>query len=422
MNIQLFKPHPGQRAIIDGFADSTHKFGVVATGRQFGKSLLAQNLMLYWLLKTSGQKGAWIAPVYNQCKKVFSEITNAAHEIIIKQNKADLTIEFVNGSTIQFLSTDNYNTIRGFSFNYMVVDEAAFVKEEAVNEAVMPTLSALGKKCLIISTPKSKNWFYTHYLKGIDEGGDYISFRGISTDNPHISQTFIEEQRKSLPYEIFRQEYMAEFSEATNDVFTNLETVCNLNGWNEPRNGEKYFAGLDFGLTNDFSVCTIISGTGRVAHIERINGTSYTEIAKRFIANLKRYRITAGYAEVNGPGLPVFELIKQEVRALQSFNTTNESKSQGIRTLIYDIQEGILELPSKDFFPHLYNELNAYSYKINATGTISFSAPNGYHDDTVMSLMLANEARTKSVVKKSSLYVGQGTKTNEATKIQMNWG
>jgi hypothetical protein len=39
-----------------------------------------------------------------------------------------------------------------------------------------------------------------------------------------------------------------------------------------------------------------------------------------------------------------------------------------------------------------------------------------------MSLMLANEARTKSVVKKSGIYIGQGTKINEATKIQMNWG
>jgi hypothetical protein len=90
MNITLFSPHKGQKTIIDGFADSAHKFGVVATGRQFGKSLLAQNMMLYWLLSSSGQKGAWIAPVYNQCKKVFSEITNASHEIIT--NKIKLTL------------------------------------------------------------------------------------------------------------------------------------------------------------------------------------------------------------------------------------------------------------------------------------------------------------------------------------------
>jgi len=419
MNVTLFTPHKGQLQVINGFADSPHKFGVVSTGRQYGKSLLAQNLMLYWLLGNSNHKGAWIAPIYNQCKKVFNEITNVTNELITKQNKADLTVEFVNGSSLQFLSADNYNNIRGFSFHFMVLDESSFIKEEAVNEAIFPTLSAIGKKCLIISTPKGKNWFYSAYLKGLNESGDYVSFRGISTDNPYISQDFINEQAKSLPEQIFRQEYLAEFTDAGSDVFTNVDNVCILNGWTEPRNGEKYFAGIDFGISNDYSVLTIVSESGRVANIARINGSSYAEVAKRFITILKHYRITAGYAEINGPGLPVYELIHSEVRNLRTFTTTNESKNQGIRTLIYDIQEGVLELPHKDFFPHLYNELNAYSYKVNPTGTISFNAPSGYFDDTVMSLMLANEARTKSVVKKSSIYIG-APKMDMQTRV--NWG
>ena len=418
MDVTLFTPHSGQEAIINGFADSEHKFGVVATGRQFGKSLLAQNLMLYWLLSNQGNKGAWVAPIYNQCKKVFNELANASHQIISKQNKADLSIEFVNGSTLQFLSTDNYNTIRGFSFNFMVVDEAAYVKEEAINEAVFPTLSAIGKKCLIISTPKAKNWFFTWYLRGSNPNHEVISFKGRSVDNPFIDQNFINEQSKTLPDSIFRQEYLSEFTDAGSDVFTNVDNVCILNGWTEPRNGERYFAGIDFGITNDYSVLSIVSESGRVCFVERINGTSYAEIAKRFITSLKKYRITSGYAEVNGPGLPVFELINGEVRALREFNTNNSNKAQGIRTLIYDIQEGVLELPHKDFFPHLFNELNAYSYKINATGTISFNAPNGYFDDCVMSLMLANESRTKSVVKKSGIYIG-GPK-QEQNKV--SWG
>lgn len=100
MQIKLFSPHKGQKAVIDGFADSVYKFGVVACGRQFGKSLLAQNMMLYWLLQNPNQKGAWITPVYNQCKKIFNELTDVAHTIITNQNKADLTIQLVNGSTL----------------------------------------------------------------------------------------------------------------------------------------------------------------------------------------------------------------------------------------------------------------------------------------------------------------------------------
>ena len=86
MELTLFTPHSGQLKVINGFADSEHKFGVVVTSRQWGKSLLAQNLLLYWLLGNPGQKGCWVAPIYNQCKKVFNELTNAAHEIIVNQN------------------------------------------------------------------------------------------------------------------------------------------------------------------------------------------------------------------------------------------------------------------------------------------------------------------------------------------------
>jgi len=410
MNINLFSPHNGQKYIIDNFADSKHKFGVVATGRQFGKSLLAQNMMLYWLLKTPNQKGVWITPIYNQCKKIFQELTNAANPLITAQNKADLTITFINGSTIQFLSTNNYNTIRGFSFHYMVIDECAFIREEAINEAVLPTLTALGKKCLIISTPKSKNWFYHYFLRGNVSNDVYISFKGVSRDNPYVNRNFLIEQQKSLPKDIYNQEYLAEFTDAGQDVFTGVEDVCILNTWNGPQRGTRYFAGIDLGLTNDYSVLTIIDEHGRVAILERINGTSYTEIGKSFSSIIRRYSISGGYVEVNGPGQPVFELLHSQEKKLKSYVTTNESKAQGIRTLIYDIQEQKLELPSKELFPHLYTELNAYTYKINATGTISFNAPNGLNDDCVMSLMLANEARTKLAFSTSKLYIGNKNK------------
>ena len=106
MNVTLFKPHKGQKQIIEGFADSEHKFCTVACGRQFGKSLLGQNLMLYWLLSTNNQKGGWVSPIYSQGKKVFEELLNASNKLVISSNKADLTIKFVNGSTLQFLSAE----------------------------------------------------------------------------------------------------------------------------------------------------------------------------------------------------------------------------------------------------------------------------------------------------------------------------
>ncbi len=406
MQITLFTPHLGQKEIINGFADSEHKFGVVTTSRQWGKSLLGQNLLLYWALKNPKQKCAWISPIYNQSKKVFQELLDASHKITASSNKADLTITLVNGSTIQFLGAERYDSIRGFSFNYMVVDEAAFIKEQAVNEAIFPTLTAIGKKCLIISTPKSKNWFYTYYLKGLNAGSDYISFRGKSQDNPHIDQQFIEQQRMSLPPEIFKQEYEAEFTESGNDVFTGVDLVCNINQWNAQSGNRRHYFGLDTGLSNDYSVLTIMDESGRVCKVVRDNGKSFEELSQIFIAELRRYTIHGGYVETNGVGRAMFELIQKALKKTQPFITTNDSKNKGIRNLIYKIQNGELELPDEKLFPHLKQELQAYSYKISASGTMTFNAPSGYHDDCVMSLMFANEAREKLALSKNKIYIG----------------
>jgi len=405
MNIKLFSPHKGQKQIIDGFADSEHKFGVVACGRQFGKSLLAQNLMLWWLLQHKNTKGAWISPIYNQAKKIFTELLNAANQVVVHSNKADLTMEFVNGSTLQFLSAERYDSIRGFSFNYLVVDEAAFIREEAMTEAILPTLSAIGRKCFIISTPKSKNWFYTYWLKGQNGNSDYISFKGVSIDNPHVDVSFIAEQAKSLPIDIYKQEYLAEFSEATNDVFRGLDAVCNLRNWDESKTGRDYF-GIDVGMSADYTVCSIFSEQGRCKKILRFNGKSFEESAKTIVNELRRFNIGGGYVETNGAGQALYELIRGYYRQTKPFTTTQDSKAQGVRKLIQDIENGAVELPDKNLMPECYDELSAYTYKVNTNGKLSFSHPNGYHDDIVDSLWMANLCREELGSSRAGIYIG----------------
>ena len=50
---------------------------------------------------------------------------------------------------------------------------------------------------------------------------------------------------------------------------------------------------------------------------------------------------------------------------------------------------------------------------MNANGSMNFSAPSGFHDDTIMALMLANESRNM-VFKKSKFHVG----TNVQAKVK----
>ena len=402
MDVTLFKPHKGQKRIIDGFIDSPHKFCVVSTGRQYGKSLLAQNMMLWWLLKRGSMKGCWIAPIYKQCGKVYDELSTAANKIIRYGNKSELKLEFINGSTLQFLSAEKGDSIRGFSFDYMVIDEAAFIRQDTVLEAILPTLSARGKKCLIISTPRSKNWFFEWFYK---QGEDYIQFKGQSTDNPHIDLGFIDEQRKSLPDSIYRQEYLAEFSESGNDVFRNLDEACIIERWNDytTRTGN-YFSGIDTAVSSDFAVCSIIGESGETVSIIRINGRSLEETGNTFIRELKRWNVKQCIVETNGVGQGMFELIRKSgIKTIPQF-TNNTIKVQNVRLLINDIETAQILLPSKNLMPECYAEFAQYTYKYSPSGTIYFSHPPGGHDDIVDSIAMANAARNK--LHGSDIYVG----------------
>lgn len=405
MEITLFTPHIGQKEIIKGFSDSKHKFGTVVTSRQWGKSLLGQNLLLYWLLQNPKQKGCWISPIYNQAKKVFQELSNASHNIVQSSNKADLTIKFLNGSTLQFLSSERPDSVRGFSFHYMVVDEAAYVNERGFETAILPTLTALGKKCLIISTPKSKNWFYKYYLKGISDSTDYISFRGKSTDNPYIDQSFIAEQRLSLPDDIFKQEYLAEFTDASSEVFRGIDSVCVVPNYSNGDRVQRCFIGIDTGLSNDYSVLTIMNEAGRVMFMDRIKGENINTIANKFIGIMSRFNIAGGFIETNGIGRAMYDLIMPKQRKIKGFTTTQDSKTQIVRTLIEDIEATNVELPGKELEPECYKELSLYTYKLNTNGKLSFTHPAGIHDDIVDSIMLANKARNE--IQTNKIYIGR---------------
>ena len=408
MLIEGFNPHLGQQKVIDEFVKTETKFGIVVSSRQWGKSLLAVNSLLYWILNNPKSKSGWISPIYKQCRKVFDELVEATKDIVVSANKAELTIEYINGSSIQFLSAERPDSIRGFSFHYLVVDESAFLKQDAFDQAILHTLSALGKKCLLISTPKGKNWFYNWYLKGLDNRDDVISFKGYATDNPFVDQQFIIEAKQSMPPSVFKQEFEAEFTDDGNDVFKNLEHVSIISRWREPQTTNRYYIGIDPALSGDYSVLSIMDDMGRVCFISRQTNTTVQSLAGEYNRIIGRYAPRSIAIETNGLGIGLYELI--DSRNKVNWKTTNDNKAKGIQKLIYDIENSEIELPSRDVMPECWDEFSAFSYSQSPTGKLVFSAPNGYHDDIVMSIMLANEQRRQGGVGRNKIYIGKYNK------------
>jgi hypothetical protein len=193
-----FTPHAKQREMINQIITSPSKYHVACVGRQFGKSMMAMNLALYWMINDGPCKVLWVSPVYSQTSKVQKELMQAigASNLVKNCNYSENYISLKNGSEIIFRSAEKYDNIRGMTVQYGILDESSFMKEDAWKEAIRPVFMVKGKKVLFISTPKGKNWFYELFqLAKSPDYPQYVSYTGSSYDTPFIDLLEIRDRR-----------------------------------------------------------------------------------------------------------------------------------------------------------------------------------------------------------------------------------
>ena len=396
MIYQGFTPHSKQRDMIQGILQSDAKYHVACVGRQFGKSLMAINLSLYWMINDGPCKVLWVSPVYSQSNKVQKEIMQAigATNIVKNCNYSENYITLKNGSEIIFRSAEKYDNIRGMTVDYGVLDEASFMKEDAWKEAIRPVFIVRGKKVLFISTPKGKNWFYELFqLARSEDYPQYVSYTGSSYDTPFIDLQEIEDAKKTLPENVFQQEYLAKFIDSGGEVFTNLDKNL-MSSWG-PINS-KIYCGIDLGKQEDYTVATFINSAGQVVEIYRANAQEWSTMTREIIEGIKKYNATV-MVEVNSIGDVIYEQIKREWQDTHPFITTSKSKNEIIEGLILDVNESNVMIPNSQLFPWLLNELEVFTYDYNPkTRSIRYGHPSGLHDDCVISLAIANYNRKQN--------------------------
>ena len=400
IQVKGFTPHPKQNELIDLCLDDETKYIVSSVGRQWGKSFLGMNILLKWVLEDNNSVGMWVAPIFAQSKKVFEELSKSlvGTGLTKSANKSELTITFINGSIIYFRSAEREDNLRGYTNTYLVVDEAGYIKDNVWNEVLRATVLVKGRKVLFLSTPKGRNWFYNLALRGdSDEYPQYKTFRGSSFDSPFITEQELIEAKMSLPENIYRQEILAEFLDSGGEVFSNLKTNCTLTSYPPKVTGEKYYAGLDIGRANDYTVLTILNSKGEVVRILRERQNVWNVIISEVVKVLREYNPRV-YIEINGIGDPIYEQIRKQYSQADPFLTTNDSKQNIIEELILGLNEEKVQLPTQDLNPDLYRELSVFTYEYSPrTRRVKYGAPSSFHDDMVMSLALAYESLRKRV-------------------------
>ena len=396
MKLTGFKPYHKQKEVIDSIISSEGMFHTMVCGRQSGKSTTLLGLVLYYAINKPKSTCLWVSPVYSQINKVQTQIMDALGNsgVIVSANKANYEIKLLNGSMIYFRSAERADTIRGLAIDYLFVDESQDIKTSDFQKSILPTITARGKKAVLGGTPKKKNFFYDYYMMGKSpDFPNHTSYNFPSWESPYVSSEFIEEQRKSLPDNIFRQEFEAIFLEDDGQVFKGLGNVLINDAWPQRSHGVNTYAGLDIGTREDYSVLTIMDELGRVLFVWRDRHIEYSRIVDKVVQLCKQYNVRELLVESNGPGDVMYEQIRKQYSRAEPLFQTNDTKSNIIRRLMTDIEDVAIELPSVKLFQPLGDEMEIFEYEVLPSGKIRYGHPSGFHDDCVLSLAMANWSR-----------------------------
>jgi hypothetical protein len=188
--------------------------------RQAGKSTVTAALATHTAIYQPHSLTLLLSPTLRQSGELFQTMRRFYHAVdaapAIAQESA-LQMQLVNGSRVIALPGKE-QTIRGYAgVDLLVIDEASRVPD-ALYYSVRPMLAVSGGRLLCLSTPFGKRGFFHQEWTG---GGDsWHRTRITAYDVPRISAEFLEEERRSLGDWWFNQEYLCQFVETDDQVFS----------------------------------------------------------------------------------------------------------------------------------------------------------------------------------------------------------
>lgn len=389
--IEIILPelHPGQLRIIE----EARRFNTLACGRRFGKTTLGIDLLIDRAL--DGLPVVWFSPTYKMLTEVWREATHTLKPIAARMSAQEHRIELITGGILEMWSLDNPDSSRGRKYARAVIDEAAMVTNlgEAWQAVIRPTLTDYKGDGYLLSTPKGMNFFYECFARGQSEAeAEWASWHMPTTANPFIDPTEVEAARLELPEKVFQQEYLAQFLQNEGAVFRNIEACLHAPATTpDQHKGHRVVLGIDWAQKHDFTVaCAFCVTCNCEVELDRFNKIEWSFQRQRVKTMYDRWKVQDGLVELNSIGSPNFEALQPDCPNLRGFETTGASKSPLIQSLALALERTEAQWLND---PVGKAELMAYESKISAqTGRVSYSAPEGQHDDTVIARALALKA------------------------------
>lgn len=382
------------------------RFRVINAGRRWGKTFFipveVRQIMLDYLpqMKAREIPRAWIiAPTYPLVEENWKAALQLFGESIVERNIAEkwMTIVLTPGKVglLEFKSAERGDTgLRGAGLVGAVFDEAARVPKDAWEYGVRPALAIHRGRAIFVSTPAGRNWYYECWKAGQDtENTEWKSWTFPSVTSPYFPQAEWDQLQKVTPAMVWKQEYMAEFLEDSSSVFHNLDRIEGGELRAEPVDGKRYVIGTDLARTVDWTVLTVMDNDGQVVAVYRGKELEWSLQKKQIAAYHKRFYPSRVIMDSSGVGDPIENDLRKAGIPVTGYKTNSaQVKSELIEGLCVAVEHGWVHLPAERLNPSLsfaWEEMKAYGIEMLETGHIRYKAPEGHHDDFVMSLALA---------------------------------
>jgi hypothetical protein len=365
------------------------RYGLTEASTKAGKTVAA----IAWIIEQALQRSPgdnvwWIAPISGQSEIAFRRIKRGLTPgTFTAKESPEPKIQLMNGVTIWFKSGDKPDSLYGEDVYAAVIDEASRVKEESWY-AVRSTLTATHGPINIIGNVKGrKNWFYRLARAAEKEQGDETSNMNYAKitvldaiEAGVVTQEEMEDARKQLPENVFRELYMAEPADDGGNPF-GLQHIeaCTVEGLS-PYPPVAF--GIDLAKKQDFFVVIGLDKHGQVCRFHRWQRVPWRESINR-VWNIIGEDCPA-LVDSTGVGDPVLEELQVGHGNIHGFLFSQVSKQRLMEGLAVSIQSHEIRFPNGV----LKLELESYEYEYTRTG-VRYTAPQGEHDDCVCALALA---------------------------------
>lgn len=373
------------------YLGSKRRFAVLVWHRRAKKSRSALSKQVIRIMDRE-EPGVcyYVLPTYRQAKQVIWDSLIDDHvpsDAYIKKNDSELAIYYKNGVIQRFIGSEDYDKHRGTNPFDVVFDEYAEQSEQIWLAIFQPVLMENGGTATFVFTPKGKNHAWKLLQMAKDNPLWYVSEKGVK-DTKVFGVEELAEIKRNTPSALYAQEYEIAFNEAAGAFFRRIHENLYDKEQMQPEYGD-FQLGVDLAKYQDFTVLTPFNlNTFRAYPQDRFNQIDYNLQKARIEATALRYKARVKI-DATGVGDPVVEDLR--ARGLNigdddAIKFTEQSRMNLLNHLAMLLEQDKLQIPND---PGLIEELESFQYSLTPLGKVKVGAPEGMHDDRVVSLMLA---------------------------------